>query len=257
LLCQRIPSTGLGRRLAFLLRKPVLALRREVVDIAVLGVNFRLCPTQNLSDKRLLCTPGMLDGVERAFFARELPRESWLIDIGANIGGYALQLAGQRPDLHLHCVEPDPELAARLRANISFNNFAQRVAVSEVALAPEPGEVTLFRDARNRGKNSLLEGAADVQGEAVTVPALTLLQLLDRCGAQGEVALKMDIEGFEFDVLRAFLRNAPLSRRPRWVQLEQYRKQPLNRAVELLLADGYEIRLRTRMNVIMRRVGDD
>lgn len=249
-LCQKIPTNGLGRRLVFLLRKPVLALKRDVVDIAVLGVNFRLYPSTNLSDKRLLCTPGMLDGVERDFFARELPSDSWLIDIGANIGGYALQLAGQREDLRIHCVEPDPEMASRLRSNIAFNAFESRIAVSEVAMAPESGEVTLYLDAANRGKNSLLQQSGE-QGESVSVPALTLEQLLEKSGAQGDIALKMDIEGFEHDVLAVYVANVPEGRWPRWVQLEQYRKEPLNQSVELLLAQGYQIRMRTRMNVIL------
>ena len=254
--CHRVSPVGWRRRLLFLLRKPVLWRSGEVVDLAVLGAKFRLYPKTNLSDKRLLCTPGMLDGEERRFFSGTLAHEAWVIDVGANIGGYALLLAAQRPDLRVHCVEPDPDLAERLLCNIDFSGMTDRVTVSEVALSSESGEVTLYRDALNRGQNSVLQASAEVPDGAVTVPAWTLLQLLDHSGARGEVMLKMDIEGFEYPVLSAFFAGADRNRWPRWVQLEQYRKQSLNQAVELLLQQGYAIRRRTRMNVILELAQD-
>jgi len=251
--CQSIPVGWFGRRLAFLLRKPVLWLHRPVVDILVQGVKFRLYPASNLSDKRLLATPGMLDGRAREFFAAVLGAGPWLVDVGANIGGYSLLLAGAREDLNILCVEPDPDMVQRLRANIGFNDLQARVRVAAVAIAPDLDQVTLFRDSRNRGQNTLLAGHVDAAGDRVTVPACTLDALLEQEGVAGSYAIKLDIEGFEEAVLEDFLRNAPADRWPEWVQLEQYRERPLGAAVQLLQQRGYRVHLRTRMNVILQR----
>lgn len=251
--CQSLPVGWFGRRVAFLLRKPILWLRRPVVDIAVCGVNFRLYPGTNLSDKRLLATPGMLDGRERAFFAGLLPRQAWLVDVGANIGGFSLLLAGVREDLRVLCVEPDPDMVSRLQANIAFNEMQQRVKVAAVAIAPDVSEVTLFRDSRNRGQNTLLAGQVDAQGDRVSVPAKGLAELLGEASVTGSYALKVDIEGFEQAVLEDLLHTVEPARWPQWVQLEQYRDRPLGPAVELLRRNGFQVCLRTRMNVILER----
>jgi FkbM family methyltransferase len=249
--CQRLPSGWLGTRLAFLLRKPVLALHRPVVDIPVQGVRFRLYPDSNLSDKRLLCTPSMLDGVERRMLAPVIPQNGWLVDIGANIGGFGLLLAAARPDLRVLCVEPDPDMAARLKANIGFNNLAPRVLVEESAVTAEPGEVQLYRDSRNRGQNSLLAVAEADRDDVITVPAKPLLALLDEYAIARPAVLKLDIEGFEHAVLEGFFEEAPASRWPQFIQLEQRRKTELNAAVQLVMRQGYAVRLRSRMNVVL------
>lgn len=251
--CQHLSA---AKRLAFVLRRPVLALRREVVDIEVLGVRFRLYPGSNLSDKRLLCTPYMLDGKERALLAGQMPENGWLVDVGANIGGYCLQLAHVRPDIRVLCVEPDPDMADRLVANIGFNQLDERVQLERSAVTEQPAEVQLFRDKTNRGQNSLLAETVTERDDTIKVPGKPLLALFDAYGIERPAALKLDIEGFEHAVLRGFFAQAPQQRWPLLVQLEQRRREPLNEAVELLLARGYRIRLRTRMNVILELPAD-
>lgn len=251
--CQHLSA---AKRLAFLLRKPVLALGREVVDIEVLGTRFRLYPGDNLSDKRLLCTPYMLDGRERALLADDMPEGGWLVDVGANIGGYALQLVRTRPDIQVLCLEPDPDMSDRLTANIAFNHFEQRVRVERAAVTEKPAEVQLFRNKGNRGQNSLMPDMGTERDEAISVSGKPLLALFDGYGIQRPAALKLDIEGFEHVVLRGFFREAPKDRWPRLIQLEQYRREPFNDAVELVLSKGYQLRLRTRMNVILELTGE-
>lgn len=249
--CQRLPVHGIGKRLAFVLRKPVLWAAGETVDADVQGARFRLKPRTNLSDKRLLCTPALLDGVERDFLAEKLPPGSLLLDVGANIGGYGLLVAAARPDMRVVTVEADPVMAARLRANIAFSGFAGgRVALVEAAATPEPGTVTLRIDEKNRGKNSV-STASDVSGTGtLAVPGLTLRQIIETHGGRCD-ALKMDIEGYEFPVLQAFIAGAPRDMWPRYVQIEQHRKEPYNDAINLLLASGYRDLMQTRMNVIL------
>ena len=261
-ICQRIPTqTWLGKRLAFILRKPVLLRKQSPVDTIVQNVCFRLEPKNNLSDKRLLCTPSLLDGIERNFFAQNLPPQALVLDIGANIGGYGLLLAAARPDISLIAVEADPLMAKRLSRHIEFSHLEGRCTVVEAAATPATGTVELFVDTVNRGCSSLVAVGKDEDkgersertGDSILVQGLTLLDIMGQCNQAKVNLLKMDIEGYEFPVLEAFLQQAESDSWPDYIQLEQYRKQTFNPAVKIALEKGYEITFQTRMNVVLKK----
>ena len=251
--CQAIPANWLGKRISFLLRKPVLLSRKGPIDANVQGARFRLQVGDNLSDKRLLCTPGLLDGRERHFLSGVLDREAWLLDIGANIGGYALLMAAVRPDLNILAVEPDPNLFSRLKKNLHLSGFEERVRLLQAAVTGISGPVTLQRDAVNRGKNAIVDpGVPSLPAtDAIEVRGMTLLEIMNANHIQRPAAVKLDIEGHELPVLQSFFGQAEKSRWPKLIQLEQHRKHALNEAANLVLEQGYRLVLRTRMNVVL------
>lgn len=253
-ICQKIPVGYLGKRLVFLLRKPVLLLKRQPIDAEICGARFRLLTGKNLSDKRLLCTPELLDGEERRFLGGVIESESWLIDVGANIGGYGLLVAAARSDLRIVAVEADPELADRLTQNAAFSGFAERIHVLRAAATEVPGVVVLNRDVVNRGKNTVTGIAPQTSRlpSTIEVEGIPLLDIMDRYLIDRPGAVKLDIEGYELPVLRGFFDNAPQERWPEYIQLEQHRKEGLNSAVEYATQQGYRLIKRTRMNVILK-----
>jgi FkbM family methyltransferase len=255
-LCQQLPTSNwLAKRLVFLLRKPVLKRKQTPIDATVNGVNFRLEPKSNLSDKRLLCTPSLLDGRERAYFEQHMAQQGVLLDIGANIGGYGLLLAAARPDIRVLAVEADPLMADRLRRHVRFSQLDNRCEVIEAAATPESCKVDLFVDSVNRGRNSLLahEQRQDQCAGSIQVDGMTLLAIMDQYQVDAAALLKMDIEGYEFPVLQAFFQQAEKSRWPHYIQLEQHRKEALNDAVNIAIKQGYQPVFRTRMNVILQK----
>lgn len=255
-ICQSIPVNDVTKRLLFVLRKPVLFLTKSPIDSEVKGAKFRLYPVQNLSDKRLLCTPGQLDGIERKFFEGCSGDVNWLVDLGANIGGYSLLLAAEMKKMKVVAVEADPELEAHLRANIEFSGFGDRITPMNVAVSDRVGTLTLNRDPVNRGKNtvSTSDDSQDNPFETVAVDAIPLLEVLNRNQIEKPGIVKLDIEGYEFVVLKSFFAEAPKNRWPKYIQLEQHRKEPYNEAVELTMEQGYRLILRTRMNIILELV---
>ena len=249
--CHRLPDNPAGRRLAFVLRKLVLHRGRAIYDVEVLGSRWRLYPHENLSDKRLLCTPWMLDGRERSFLVGALPPDAVVIDVGANIGGYALLLAHARPDIRILMVEPDPAMVARLRCNMALNAMQGRCRVLSVAITGGPGEVVLDIDRVNRGRSHISDG---IPGhEQVRVPGITLAMLLDEGNIPCPDLIKLDMEGHEPVALESLFRDCPPRRWPRFLQIEQYRDLADNAAVRLAQDHGYRIALRSRMNLILHR----
>lgn len=249
--CQRLPDNGVGRRLAFALRRLVLRRNRTIYDVEVLGSRWRLYPHDNLSDKRLLCTPWMLDGLERAFLVEHLPPAATVVDVGANIGGYALLLAHARPDIRILMIEPDPVMLARLRCNTALNAMQARCRVMPVAITGSPGEVVLDIDPVNRGRSHV--GNDGAGREQLHVPGITLAMLLDEAGIARPDLIKLDVEGHEQVALEGLFRECPPERWPRFLQIEQYRGRPDNAAVQLACERGYGVVLRTRMNLLLSR----
>ena len=150
-LCHKMPTGRMGKLLRFLLRKPVLKLCQEPVDVIVKGLKLRLYPHSNLSCKRLMTTHFLMDGEERSFFVKKLPQNAHIIDIGANVGGYSILLFQQRSDLRSTLVEPDPILVSRLTKNLSLNQFQTRCQVKSVAISDHTGTVNLNRSPGRSG----------------------------------------------------------------------------------------------------------
>lgn len=129
------------------------------------------------------------------------------IDIGANIGYTSFVMAHRIGDGSLRAFEPHPVLFKELQANlISLQQQGCRAELQsyQLALGPSAGELPLNvpKDfAYHRGESSL---AAPTHGEfadaAVPVPVAKLDAML---GDQDSVGvIKMDVEGFEIEVLR-------------------------------------------------------
>jgi FkbM family methyltransferase len=77
------------------------------------------------------------------------------LDIGANIGGYALSVAAHAgPGARILAIEPQPEVYERLVYNIRQNPFAT-VKALDCAVADRDGEITLFVHHDNRGESSI------------------------------------------------------------------------------------------------------
>jgi FkbM family methyltransferase len=112
------------------------------------------------------------------------------VDVGAHLGGHTVWLAGVC-GLHVVAIEPNPTLAAMLRANVDANHLQRHVRVLQVAAGATAARGHLLPDDTNSGMGRV---ALDPQG-SVEVVTLDSLELAD-------VALvKIDVEGSEMEVL--------------------------------------------------------
>ncbi|PKP72144.1 MAG: FkbM family methyltransferase [Alphaproteobacteria bacterium HGW-Alphaproteobacteria-5] len=114
------------------------------------------------------------------------------LDIGANIGSYSV-LASGVCGARTVSFEPDPDTARYLARNIAINDLGKRATVHEVALGSHNGETafTVGLDSTNRVAAA---GAENVR----TVP---LRRLDDIAGTGGPAMIKIDVEGYEEQVL--------------------------------------------------------
>jgi FkbM family methyltransferase len=249
-----LPNTWLGRRLHTMLRHVGIRLLDGVpIDAERLGVRMRLYPYTNICDKKVLFAPQFFDPEERAILAGRIGDGFTFVDVGANIGAYALFLANAAgPNARILAVEPLPAIFDRLVYNIRQNPFGTIKAVA-CAVADKPGELTLFLDARNSGGSSV-KVVGSSQAETVRVPATTLLQLVTQERFSRLDAVKLDVEGAEDIVLEPFFRDAPAALYPSLIILKRGAGQWQIDLGKLLRERGYRRILKTRFNLVFERV---
>jgi FkbM family methyltransferase len=174
------------------------------------------------------------------------------VDIGANVGTYALVLARQvGADGKVIAVEPHPVTHARLKFNNDASGYTQTRLVAAAA-SDADGELMIETDGDNLGASHIVTGAA--RAGAIKVPALRLQRILEEAGVTGVDALKIDIEGFEDRALVPFFRDAPQALWPRAVVIEHLSRDEWQQdCIADMLARGYAEAGRTRSNTFLLR----
>jgi FkbM family methyltransferase len=145
---------------------------------------------------------------ETDFVAAYLQPGMSTIDIGANVGVYALSMARRvGPHGRVFAFEPSSETRGFLAAGIEANGLTN-ITVSSAALSDQPGQAVLVHGA----SSELHSLKTDGPGEPVT---LTTLDAEDAAGRWQRVDfLKLDAEGAEERILAGaqefFRRHVPL-----------------------------------------------
>ncbi|HEX4412765.1 MAG TPA: FkbM family methyltransferase [Lacipirellulaceae bacterium] len=146
------------------------------------------------------CRKGISEAERNIFtFCKTLSsRPTIAIDVGGNIGQTALTLAAIGYG-KIYTFEPIPETFARLMANIKLNpQFSQIVAVDR-GIGASPGKFTFIHNPRSPGQ-SKFSNANNSSG--VHAAVITLDAFCEASGIEEVALLKIDVEGFELEVLK-------------------------------------------------------
>lgn len=233
-------------------RLAVQSLRGQPLDVESLGARMRLYPYNNVCEKRILFTPQFFDPQELALLESRITPGFTFVDVGANVGGYSLFVAARAGGSgRILALEPQPDIFDRLTYNIRQNPFGTIKAIA-CAVADKTGELTLFLDPRNKGESSV-KIVGPNEADAIRVPAITLLDLLNQEHFTRVDAIKLDVEGAEDLILDPFFRDAPESLYPTLFVIEDGREQWQIDLPALLESKGYRLILHTRLNVVYER----
>jgi FkbM family methyltransferase len=144
---------------------------------------------------------GDLDPKVTWAFQRLLRPGDVVLDIGANVGLMAVIAAGLvGPTGKVHAFEPQPSAVNLLRKSIYLNGLHQ-IEVHEVALGSADGRVQLFIPEGNAGRASITR--RDRCGREIMVSVRHAGDYLSSLNLSGVRLMKLDIEGYEGEVIRA------------------------------------------------------
>lgn len=191
---------------------------------------------------------GLYDREELRFLLSSYEKDSYFVDIGANQGFYSLNFAKEKPEARILAVEPDPYSLDKLQKNISTNNFKNIIICPYAISDSEEPKDLLINTANNRaGSGVVLSQIPWTKNKTeviIRVPCKTLLNVLISNNVNKISALKIDIEGYEYPVLRKFFADAPKSLYPKAIVVEAFGYM-INLVggspIEILLKHGYRL----------------
>ena len=234
-----------------MLSRLINRLRAGPVDVQYQGASFRFYHQASATERGALFNPDY-NLEELDFLRARTPIGGVFVDVGANVGTYAMVLARHvGASGKVIAIEPHPVTHARLAFNCGASHFTQ-VHLVAAAAGPSDGELMIETDGDNLGASHIVSG--DRPGNALKVPSLRLQRILGDAGADRVDALKIDVEGFEDRVLTGFFKDAPQSLWPRAVVIEHLsRNEWLQDCIAAMRARGYVETGRTRSNTMLVR----
>ena len=234
-----------------MLTRIVNLLRAGPLDVDYQGARFRFHHQVSATERGALFNPEY-NREELDFLRSHIPPGGVAVDVGANVGTFALPLARHvGPTGLVIAIEPHPVTHARLAFNRDASALPQ-VKLFAVAAGDSDGEVMIETDGVNLGASHIVVGTAG--SEAIKVPSLRLQAILEQAGATRIDALKIDVEGFEDRVLTCFFRHAPDLLWPRAVVIEHLsRDEWQNDCLADMIGRGYREIGRTRSNTLLLR----
>jgi FkbM family methyltransferase len=244
--------TGLKRG-AFrpMLSRLLNLLRSGPLDVRYQGASFRLYHQGSATERGALLNPDYnLD--ELTFLRGHVRASGVFVDVGANVGTYALAMARDvGADGKVVAIEPHPVTHARLAFNHAASGFRQ-VKLVQAAAGGEDGELLIETDGDNLGASHIVSGNAS--GKAIRVPSLRLQRILEEADVTRVDALKIDVEGYEDRVLTPFFRQAPETLWPKAVVIEHLSSDEWqDDCIAGMVSRGYVISGRTRSNTLLAR----
>lgn len=140
---------------------------------------------------------GLHEFADMALTLHFLRPEDMFVDIGANIGSYTI-LASGAIGARTISFEPVPVTFERLQRNIRFNQLDSKVEARRTAVGAEPGEILFTADTDTTNQVA----PPNYRGATVRVPVGPADELLRSHQNQTVQMWKVDVEGYETEVLR-------------------------------------------------------
>ncbi|MGH7812638.1 MAG: FkbM family methyltransferase [Candidatus Binataceae bacterium] len=220
---------------------------KKPLEVDVLGFRMLLDPKDRICGF-LLYYPQWFDAEERAALIPQIRPEDFVVDAGAHYGFYSL-LAAKRVAGVLS-IEADPRTFARLRHNLALNH-AENVSAVNIGISDRGERLKLYCDDAlgNQSAHSFVAGRG--REDAIEVDCLPLAEIMETQGFTRCDVLKIDVEGFEYRVLKPFFEQSKI--RPRLILTEYYPDWNTGDVPALLKDYGYRLERKVWANYLFSR----
>ena len=218
------------------------------IDITFRGNRYRIEGRNNLIEYGVLTRPSY-NAQEIDFLIEPLKEGGTAVDIGCNIGIYALSLARSAgPESRVIAIDANVDMIRHLEFNASASGINNVTAINCAVGANEAMVDLLIRE----DDVAIVSVKENPLGGIKMQPLLTVLE---EAGLEGLDSLKIDIEGHEDSALVPFLQNAPEALLPSRIVIEQ---QSRNTDYPGCAAEferlGYSLFSRSKINSLYKRL---
>ncbi len=139
------------------------------------------------------------------YFVSMIPNRGTILDIGANIGIMTAVLAKRLDRAFIYAFEPIPDNLIALK-RVRDHYALKNIKIIETALGETKGEakmvVPVVGNTRMQGLSHIVAAGTDPKGDVFVVPVQPLDDVAELQGLPEIVAIKMDVENFEYYVLQ-------------------------------------------------------
>lgn len=174
------------------------------------------------------------------------------VDVGAHIGFYSLMASKNIDKGKIVSVEAAPKTYSRLKNHLESNGIKNAEVIHRgVSDKQEKLELNLNLTGNTGGQGFVK--VADKKSETVTVDCSPLIEIIKSSGLSSIKIMKLDIEGFEFKVLKHYFAHAESTLFPEFIITEYGDSRATGDHIELLMQIGYRKISQTGMNYVLAK----
>lgn len=215
----------------------------HIVPVPGLGLDFEILADDEIIGPSIAA--GGWEEHETRLFKAHLHSGSRVLDLGANIGWFAVQavLAGAE----VEAFEPVPHIADVLERNIAraMERGPGKATIHRFAAGSESGSAEIFLAASNRGDNRVVDAGSKAPADMIgAVPVEIQIRRVDDLVTGPMDVIKIDTQGSEWHALQGA--RALLDSSPRLALLIEFWPYALRGAtgaqlLELLESEGFQV----------------
>jgi len=166
-----------------------------------------------------------------------------VIDVGANVGMFAVYAASLNRNAEIHAFEPFPKNLTQLERNLALNP-GHHIKPHLAAVSDKSGTATLYFTPGDDSGCSL----SQAKGESCVVKTVGINDLFQYCGVARCDLLKMDCEGSELPIFEAA--SSDTLAKVGAVIMEYHNDNEIPRLCEILAKNGFKPEVLSQIHTI-------
>ena len=207
-----------------------------------ISLGFKLSTRGYIANKLMVASK--FETVEMNILKQLMEASDVFVDVGANIGYYTCLACSLGKKVL--AFEPQQQNLSCLLANVITNNFTSLAEIFPVGLGEAPGILTLY--GASGPSASLVSGWAGYSNKfRQMIPINTLDTFLSGRSLDNAMAIKIDVEGAEFRVLKGAIDTLNREKKPNWfleICLDQFHPDSFNKnfleTFQIFFDSGYD-----------------
>lgn len=130
---------------------------------------------------------------------KNLPKNTSVLDIGANVGDTVCRLIQSNKKLHYYCIEADDFFFNYL--NLNTNNFKKKFPYKIDLIKLLVGKKLQGKLIGNHGTKSLLENSKDSGDDNKVIKSKKLDEIIIKYNIKNISLIKCDVDGYDYNVI--------------------------------------------------------